>query len=222
MPCTLAEVSRRHGNSPVDKPFLDHIFRRVTRAVCGRCQERTSWSGTCATLRDAARLRPRRSCLFLSGAARPGRFSDSRISRKDEFAGTQGCFLEIRCIGWKHLPSGYRFPQYLNRSHLGKLTAQAVVMLFARGKPHSVICDALRLVAEDQNDFVFHVNGEAAEHWPSVRRQRSDRVEDELVRNGLALLERESGTSQRRVSARLRHHAYDICAMQDQTESSSS
>jgi hypothetical protein len=145
-----------------------------------------------------------------SGAARPGHFSDSRISGKDEFAGAQGRLLEIRGIGWKHLPAGYRLPQHLNGSHVGKLAAQALVMLFGCGKPHSVICGALGLVPEDQDDFVIHVNGEAAEHRASVRRQRSDCVEDELMRNGLALLEWEDGTSQRRVSARLRHRTYDI------------
>ena len=82
-------------------------------------------------------------------------------------------------------------------------------MLFGCGKPHSVICGALGLVPEDQDDFVIHVNGEATEHRASVRRKRSHRVEDELVRNGLAPLEREDG-SQRRVSARLRHRTYDI------------
>ena len=112
--------------------------------------------------------------------------------------------LEIRGIGWKHLPAGYRLPQHLNRSHIGKLAAQALVMLFGCRKPHSVICGALRLVPEDQDDFVFYVNGEATEHRARVWRQRSDRVEHELVRNRFALLERKTGTCRWRVSARPR------------------
>src|SRR5207302_9959903 len=72
------------------------------------------------------------------------------------------------------------------------------------------ICGALRLVPEDQDDFVFHVNGEAAEHRARVWRQRGDRVEHELVRNRFALLERKTGTCRWRVSARLRHRKYDI------------
>jgi len=122
----------------------------------------------------------------------------------------QGLFLEIRGIGWKQLPAGYRFPQHLNGSHVGKLAAQALVMLFGCDKPHSIICGALGLVPEDQDYFVFHVNGKAAEHQPRVWRKRSHRVEHELVRNRFALLVRKNGTSRWRVSARLKHRKYDI------------
>ena len=51
------------------------------------------------------------------------------------------------------------------------------------GQPHSVVCCPIALVAEDEDNLVLNVDREAAKHGASLGRQRSDRVEHELMRD---------------------------------------
>ena len=75
---------------------------------------------------------------------------------------------------------------------------------------------SFRVCPEDQDDSVSHVDCQTPEHRPSIRRQRSERVEHELMRNGLALLEHETHVARRnpgRTATNLRHRTYDNASM---------
>lgn len=121
--------------------------------------------------------------------------------------------LEIWRIGRKDLPARDLLPKYLNGSHVPELAAQTLVVLLGGGKPHAVVRRLVALVAQYEDNLVLNVDREAAEHGASRRRQWSDRVEHELMRDDLALLDGEEGVLQRekgRVATTLRHRAYDI------------
>lgn len=66
-------------------------------------------------------------------------------------------------------------------------------MLFNCGQPDSVIRGVSWFVAKDENDLLVDVNCEAAEHGASPGRERSKRVEDELMGDGLTRLSGEEG-----------------------------
>ena len=117
---------------------------------------------------------------------------DSRIFRKNEFAGTQGRFLKIRSVGGKHLPARCFLPQRilpqnLNGSHCGEVPPQAPVVILGGREPHSVIRLAgFVFVSEDEDNFVLNINSEAAEHGTRSWRQRRKRFQHKLMRNSLA------------------------------------
>jgi hypothetical protein len=67
------------------------------------------------------------------------------------------------------------------------------VVFLGSGQPHSVVCCPIALVAEDEDNLVLNVDCEATKHGASLGRQRSDRVEYELMWDGLTLLDGEEG-----------------------------
>ena len=52
-----------------------------------------------------------------------------------------------------------------------------------------IVRRVVELVAQEEHDFVSHVDGETAEHRPGFRGQRGNRFEHEGVRNRLFRLE---------------------------------
>ena len=63
-------------------------------------------------------------------------------------------------------------------------------MVFWGGrKPDPVVYRASALVPQSENNLVLNVDGKAAEQGTSVRRHSSQRLENELERNRLALLD---------------------------------
>jgi hypothetical protein len=68
---------------------------------------------------------------------------------------------------------------------------QTLVVLLGSGQPHSVVRRSIALVAEDEDYLVLNVDREAAKHGASRGRRRRDRVEHELMRDGLSLLDGE-------------------------------
>ncbi len=109
-----------------------------------------------------------------------------------------GRFLEIRSIGWKDLPARHLLPQHSDGSHVGEFPAQTLVVLLGGGKPHPVVGRLLTFVAENEHNLVLNVDREATEHRTGHRRQRSDRVEHEFMRDRLALLDVKRASSSRR------------------------
>lgn len=105
--------------------------------------------------------------------------------------------LEIERIGRKYLPPCYSLPEYLNRSHAWELAPQTLVVLFGGGEPHSVIRSSTAFVTEYEDNLVFNINREAAEHGASPGRPRRDRVEYELIGDDFARLWGERGLVQR-------------------------
>lgn len=126
-------------------------------------------------------------------AARFGQLADSGIAGEDEIAGAQRGFLEIRRVGGKHLPAGHLLAEHLNGSHVRKLAAETLVVLFGGAEPHPVVRIRSGLIAQDEDDLVPDVDREAAEHRVSPWRHRSERVEHELMRDVLARLGGEGG-----------------------------
>src|SRR5690348_15610502 len=55
-------------------------------------------------------------------------------------------------------------------------------------EPHAVINGACRLVTQNENDFLFDVDGEASEHRARPRRNWSEGVEHKFVGDWLAAL----------------------------------
>ena len=55
------------------------------------------------------------------------------------------------------------------------------------GEPHSVICRLIALIAQCEDNLVFNVDGDAAEHVAAPGRQCGERFQHELVRDGLTL-----------------------------------
>jgi hypothetical protein len=138
----------------------------------------------------------------------PRHLADSRIPGDDEFAGSQRGLLEIRRIGWKDLPACDLLPEYLNRSHVRKLPAQALMMLLGGAEPHSVVCTLVQLVTQYEDDLIPNIDRQAAEHGSGTGRQRIDRFEHELMRHGLALFGSEDDVLRRekgRIATTLRH-----------------
>src|ERR1039458_2149766 len=149
--------------------------------------------GRLRRLRGARRLPGSRS----RGPPRPRRFADSRVPGNDQLAGAQRRLLEIRRIDRKDLPARYLFAECLNGSHVRELAAQTLVALFGSGEPYPVVGGLVALVAQYEDDLVLNVDREAAEHGTGLGRQRGDRVEHELMRDGLAPLDGEAGIVQR-------------------------
>ena len=90
------------------------------------------------------------------------RLSASRRSNRNE--DSRAGFLEILRIGRKDLPARHFLSQHLDRSHVGEVSPQTLVAL-AGGEPHPVIRRLARFVVpEDEDNFVFHIDREAAEH----------------------------------------------------------
>src|SRR5208282_2161438 len=155
-------------------------------------------------------------------APRARHLADSRISRENEFAGAQRSFLEILRIGGKELPASHLlrqnilphcllpqnilpqhvFHQHLEGSHAGEVPPQALVVLLGGGEPHSVVRRLTRFVfvPEDEDNLVFNIDGEAAEHGAGPRRQRRESIEHEFVRDRLTLLDAEDSVVQRKKS----------------------
>src|SRR5262245_57740416 len=119
--------------------------------------------------------------------------ADSRIPGQDQLAGAERGLLEIWRIDGKDLPARYLLREYLNGSHVRELAAQTVVMLFGGREPHPVVCRLVALVAQYENNLLLNVDREASEHGARFRRQRSDRVEHELMRYGFAPPDGEGG-----------------------------
>jgi hypothetical protein len=125
---------------------------------------------------------------LLSGALPPfGYFSNAIISRGNQLAGTYCSFLEVVCVRWNHLPVGDFLPEQLNGSHTRKLPPQTLVVFFRRRQPNAVVLGRLAPIAEDENNFLLNVYGQASEHPPRARRERFHCIEDKLVRCTLAL-----------------------------------
>ena len=122
---------------------------------------------------------------------RPRHLADSRIPGNDKLAGAQRRLLETWRIGWKDLPTGYLLAEYPNGSHVWKIAAQTLMMLFGCGEPYPVVGRLGALVAQYKDDLVLNVDREAAEHGAGLGRQRSDRLEHEFIRDGLAPLDGE-------------------------------
>src|ERR1039458_9376253 len=91
------------------------------------------------------------------------------------------------------LPS-CRMPEWIACSGLA---APTLVALFGSGEPYPVVGGLVALVAQYEDDLVLNVDREAAEHGMGLGRQRGDRVEHELMRDGLAPLDGEAGIVQR-------------------------
>ena len=98
----------------------------------------------------------------------------------------QRCILEIVAIGGNELPARYFLSQYGNRSHVGEIPPQAIVILVGSGEPDAVIVGRGRFVTEDQDDFFSDVNGQASEHWICARRERCESLENEFMWDRLA------------------------------------
>ncbi len=155
----------------------------------------------------------RATCCGLPGCLRPLRtwhLADSSISCEDELAGAQGSLFEVLCIGRKNLPPRYLRPKHLDRSHTGEVSPQTLVVLFGGGEPHSVVgrLAGLVFISEDEDDLVCNIDGEAAEHGASPRRQRPEGVEHKFMRHRLPPLDGKDSVVQRkngRFASGLRH-----------------
>lgn len=119
----------------------------------------------------------------------------------------QRSLLEIVGVGRENLPACHFSPQHLDGSHAGELAPKTLVMLGGSGEPHAVIFRFAGLVAEDEDDLILNVDGEAAERGPGAGRQGSDGVEYEFVRDGFAAFDGEGRSVERegRIAARLCH-----------------
>ena len=62
---------------------------------------------------------------------------------------------------------------------------------FRGGKPNAIGGRCIALISEYENDLVVNVDGEAAEHGASHRRQSGKSIENEFVRNGVSGFEDE-------------------------------
>src|SRR6266550_2657351 len=64
------------------------------------------------------------------------------------------------------------------------------------GEPQPVVCRVVSLVSKNQYDLVLNIDRQTTKHRASLRRQRSDCIEHELMGNDLALLDAEMGVVQ--------------------------
>lgn len=71
---------------------------------------------------------------------------------------------------------------------MGEFAPQAVVMLLRGGEPNAVVAIGLFLVAQTEDDFVGHVDGQAPEQGTGPGFNGRERVQDKGVRNGLGRL----------------------------------
>src|SRR6266852_8503129 len=108
--------------------------------------------------------------LRCRGPACSWHLADPSITRKEKIAGALCRCFKIRCIGRKDLPARKWLSEYLNRSHVRELAAQAIVMVSGRSEPHAIVRCVRGLIPQDQHDLVLHVNRETSEHGPSIGR----------------------------------------------------
>jgi hypothetical protein len=78
----------------------------------------------------------------------------------------------------------------------GNSRRRLFVVLFGSSEPYPIIGSLVALVAQYEDNLVLNVDREAAEHGAGRGRQRSDHVEHEFMRDGLALLDGEKGVVQ--------------------------
>ena len=65
------------------------------------------------------------------------------------------------------------------------------MVLFGSGEPYAVISGAMRFVAQQENDFLPNVNGEAAKHRTGHWRKRGDSIKHEFMGNRFSRFEAE-------------------------------
>src|SRR5271170_4207504 len=143
-----------------------------------------AWAGfhKCGPALECATFDSLLGCLR---APRARHLPDSRISCENEFAGAERSLLEILSIGGEDLPAGHFLTKHLNGAHVGEGSPQTLVVLLGGGEPYPVVCRLARFVfvPEDEDDLVFHIDCQAAEHRVSSRRQGSKRIEYKLMRH---------------------------------------
>jgi hypothetical protein len=65
------------------------------------------------------------------------------------------------------LPAGYGCAEDRYGAHVRELETKTLVVLRGSGNPDAIIRASISLVAEDEDDFVFHIYCETAEHRTS-------------------------------------------------------
>jgi O-methyltransferase domain/Dimerisation domain len=119
-------------------------------------------------------------------------FADSGIAAEDKFAGAGSALLEIGSVRGEELPAGEFFSENTDGPHVGELALQACVVFVCGCEPHAVVLRSLvAFVAQDADNFLSDVNGEASEHRIRSRRDLRERVEHEFVRDRFLLLDGE-------------------------------
>jgi hypothetical protein len=134
--------------------------------------------------------------------------ADPRILGDYKLAGAQRRLFEIWRIHRKDLPACLLLPQYPNRSHMRKLSAQARVVFLTNSEPHPIVSTFVILVAQYKDNLVVNVHCEAAKNGVGLGRQLRDRIKHELMRDNLAPLDREKrvvGCENWRIAIGLRH-----------------
>lgn len=66
-------------------------------------------------------------------------------------------------------------------AHSGKLPPETFVVLGGGGKPHTVVGAVIVSVAENEDDLLLDIDGEAPKHRPRHGYQGRERVQDELM-----------------------------------------
>ena len=85
------------------------------------------------------------------------------------------------------LPPGHRFPKNTDGSHIRKILAQTCMVLDRRGEPHAIVVRGIvPLVPKGAHNLVLDINRQTAKHGVRPGRQRSQRIEHELVGDVLA------------------------------------
>jgi len=146
--------------------------------------------------------------------ARTPRFrhpADPRIPSNYKLAGAQGRLFEIWRIHGKDLPARHLLPQYRNRSHVRKLSAQGRMVFPTNSEPHPIVGTLVMLVAQYKDNLVVYVHCQAAKHGVGYGQQLCDRGEHKLMWDNLTPLERAkrvAGWERGHIAIGLRHRTH--------------
>ena len=144
----------------------------------------------------AKSLRSDVSLLRCRAEARLGHFADSGIAGQDEITGVEGSSFKVLGVGRKMLPSRDSGSEKLNGAHTGEVTPQTLVVFLGGGKPDTIVGRTFGFLPKREDNLVPDVNCQAAKQGTRLGGERSQGIEDELIRNSFAFPAREEGVSQ--------------------------
>jgi hypothetical protein len=110
-------------------------------------------------------LSPRPSLLLHFWCTALRNLADAKVMRENQVTCMQSSSFEIWVVGWQNLPSRHFSTEDANGAHAREFASQALMVLWSRREPHSVIvCCLVLLVAQCENNSFANVYSKTAEH----------------------------------------------------------
>jgi hypothetical protein len=98
----------------------------------------------------------------------------------DKLTGEKSHLLEVDFIDRKDLPPSDTGSEESNRTHLGEIAPERLVVLGHGRQPNTVVPRMLILLSKNEHDLIPYINRYAPEHRTSVRLERGELLENKI------------------------------------------